>query len=426
MQNMKPPRVFYGWWIVVASIFGLIVCNGPFVYTMSVFMPSLINEFGWGRGDISLSLTFHTLANAAAMPIAGKLVDRFGARRVLLPAILVWGIGVGLISVIPGALWALYAMFFVLGIATSGATPLPYGRMISAWFNQRRGLALGLAMSGTGLGTLIIPILAQRLIDTFDWRMAFAGIGALILVVAVVIVIPIVRDTPEEMGSSPDNLPADQDFDGEDQTTVPGFSSTAVLKQRQFWLITAAFSIVAMTVLGTAAHLFPLLVDSGIEPTTAAMGVSTMGLALLLSRVWAGYLLDRYFAPYVAIGFICGPILGCLLFASGVTGSLAFVAAIGIGLGIGAEIDMIAYFIGRYFGLRSFGVLYGYLFGAFLVGGGIGPPLLGYGYDILGTYAAPLYMCAVAAAVACLLLAILGPYPKSFDEDPLARHEQAN
>lgn len=258
---MKSSRIFYGWWIVVASILGLMVGNGPVVYTVTVFIPPLVDEFGWGRGDISMSVTFHTVANAIAMPIAGKLVDKFGARRVLAPSILVWGIGVGLISMIPGSLWALYAMFLLLGIVTSGATPLPYGRAISSWFNRRRGLALGLGMAGTGLGTLILPIFSQQLIDAYGWRMAFAGIGTLIFGVGILIVIPLIRDTPEELGLTPDNLPVDPQTVGARPATTPGPTSSAALRTRQFWLMAAAFSIVAMTVVGTAAHLFPLLID---------------------------------------------------------------------------------------------------------------------------------------------------------------------
>ena len=407
---MNSPRVFYGWWIVAATVAGLMVCNGPVIYSMTVFIPPLIDEFGWGRGDISLALTFHLLANAIVMPIAGTLVDRFGARRVLTPTILAWGLGIALISIIPGSLWALYAIFFILGIITSGATPLPYGRAISAWFNRRRGLAIGVGMSGTGLGTLLLPVLSQQLIEGFGWRLAFAGIGALIFAVGVFIVIPLFRDTPEESGLTADNLPVDQQLDSNLQITPPGVTAKAALRMREFWIMAFAFPAVAMTVIGTAAHMVPMLVDRGITPGNAVINISVMGFTLLLARVWAGYLLDRYFAPYVAIGFICGPIVGCLLLAGGAAGPLAVVAAIGIGLGIGAEVDFIAYLISRYFGLKSFGVLYGIFFGTFLVGGSVGPPLMGYGYDLWSSYIFVLYFFAAVTLIACILLATLGPY----------------
>jgi len=398
---MKSSRIYYGWWIVVASVLGLMVCNGPVIYTFTIFIPPLVEEFGWGRGDISLATTFHLIANALAMPFAGKLVDSYGVRRVLVPSILIWGIGVAMVGAIPASLLALYAIFVFIGIVTSGASPLPYGRAIASWFDRRRGLALGLAMSGTGLGTLMMPILAQHLIDGYGWRLAFTAIGALVIAVALLFVIPLMRDKP-----APDSTDAPLD------SAPPGMSVAASLRTKQFRLMGIAFFLVAMTVVGTAAHLFPLLVDRGMAPGTAALSVSVLGVTLLLGRIWAGYLMDRFFAPYVAIGFIFGPIIGCILLASGASGPLAFVAAVGIGLGIGAEVDFIAYLISRYFGLKSFGSLYGYLFGAFLVGGGIGPPLMGYAHDLWGTYTYVLTLFAVLPVGACLLLSRLGPYPQ--------------
>jgi len=395
--------------LVAASVFGLLICNGPIVYSFTVFIPTLVEEFGWQRGPVSLSITFHTLANAAALPFAGHLVDRFGARRVLLPAILLWGSGVGMLCLLPGKLWAFYAAFAGLGIVTSGCTPLPYGRAISAWFNKRRGLALGIAMSGVGFGTLLLPIFANYMIETYDWRAAFAGIGALICLIGLVMVFPVFRNSPEEKGLTPDG---DEPVETAAARTVVGFSWREAFTTRAFWLMAIAFACVSMAVIGTSAHLVPILRDGGLSPSKAALGVSTLGISLLLGRVWAGYLMDHYFAPYVAIGAICGPILGCLLLASGTTGALAFVAAAGIGLGVGAEVDMIAYMTSRYLGLRAFGVIYGTLFGIFLIGGGVGAPLMGYGFDTYGTYTNVLIFFTCACVLACILLLRLDPYPE--------------
>lgn len=417
----NPGRVFYGWWVVLASTFGLIVCNGPVVFTFTVFIPPLIEEFGWSRGDVSLSLTFHTVANAIAMPFAGVLLDRFGARWVLSRSITLWGVGVALLYAIPGSLWAFYAAFALLGVVASGSTPLPYGRAISSWFDARRGLALGIATSGTGLGTLIIPVFANGMINSAGWRIAFAGIGALILAVGLFIVLPLFRDSSSDSGESTGADTASAQTSSAHVASEDGLTYREALRDRNFWLMASAFSIVAITVFGTAAHLVPMLVDTGIPGTKAVFAVSTLGISLLAGRIWAGYLLDRHFAPYVAIAFFCGPIVGCLIFASGAGGILPFLAAAAVGLGIGAEVDMIAYFLGRYLGLRAFGVLYGLLFGGYLFAGGIGPPLMGYGYDASGSYAGVLYGFAVSTAFACILLSRMGPYPTSFSAYGAAR-----
>lgn len=378
------------------------------VYSFTVFMPPLIEEFGWTRGPVSLALTFHMVANALTMPFAGRLVDRLGARRVVLPSIALWGSGVGLLYFIPGELWILYVGFAYLGVVASGCTPLPYGRAIATWFNRRRGLALGIAMSGVGLGTLLLPMFARHMIVSFGWRIAFAGVGALMCMVGLFIIFPLFRDSPGEMGLAPDGDPVASDAA---PIVESGFTMRQAFRARAFWLMAAAFSAVAMAVLGTGAHLVQILTDGGFSPEKAVLGVSTLGVAVLLGRVATGYLLDRYFAPYVAVGALCGPIIGCLLFASGTTGPLAFVAAAGIGIGVGAEVDMIAYMTSRYLGLRAFGVIYGVLFGVFLAGGGLGAPLMGYGFDSYGNYSAVLILFAAGCVFACLLLLRLGPYP---------------
>jgi nitrate/nitrite transporter NarK len=153
-----------------------------------------------------------------------------------------------------------------------------------------------------------------------------------------------------------------------------------------------------------------LLTDRGISAQSAAFATSLFGGALLFGRVWAGHLLDRFFAPYVAMGFFLVPALGLFLLWSGAAGGWAFVAAILVGMGLGAEVDMIAYLVGRYFGLLAFGEIYGYLFAAFAIGGGLGPFLMGSGFDATGSYSLALGMFVVMTLVASGLMPQLGPY----------------
>ena len=137
-----------------------------------------------------------------------------------------------------------------------------------------------------------------------------------------------------------------------------------------------------------------------------------MGLALIGGRVVAGYLLDKFFAPYVAIAFLCGPIAGMLLLSQGGTGPLAVLSALLLGLGVGAEVDLIAYLVSRYFGLKAFGEIYGYLFGVFIVGTGVGPLIMGIGFDSFGAYRPMLIAFAILLGLSCLLMLRLGEYPE--------------
>jgi len=161
---------------------------------------------------------------------------------------------------------------------------------------------------------------------------------------------------------------------------------------------------------GCLMHLVPLLTDHGVSPQNAALAASLLGAALLLGRVGAGYLLDRFFASAVALCFFCGATLGFVLLWGGATGELVFAAAFLVGLGMGAEGDIIAYLVSRYFGLRAFGEIYGYAFAAFTLGGVVGPLLMGMGFDATGSYRLVLGVFVVTSLIAAGLMTRLGPY----------------
>jgi MFS family permease len=175
-------------------------------------------------------------------------------------------------------------------------------------------------------------------------------------------------------------------------------------------VLVSAFFLMSASVHGCLIHLVPLLTDRGVSPQLAAMATSLFGGALLIGRVGAGYLLDRFFASTVAVTFFCGATLGLVLLWSGASGATAFFAAFCVGLGMGAEGDIIAYLIGRYFGLRSFSEIYGYAFGAFTLGGVVGPLLMGKAFDSTGSYTIGLGIFVVASVVAAGLMTRLGPY----------------
>jgi MFS family permease len=161
---------------------------------------------------------------------------------------------------------------------------------------------------------------------------------------------------------------------------------------------------------GCLIHLVPLLTDRGISPQSAALAASLLGGALLLGRVGAGYLLDHFVASAVASTFFCGAAFGFVLLWSGMTGGLAFAAAFLVGLGMGAEGDIIAYLVSRYFGLLAFGEIYGYAFAAFTLGGVVGPLLMGLGFDSTGSYRLVLGIFVLASLAAAVLMTRLGPY----------------
>lgn len=404
-------KIFHGWWIVLATVVGLLLSIAPvFSFTLGVFIKPLSQEFNWSRAEISLGYALCTLMGAGAMPIVGRLVDRYGGRKVAAPSLLLFGLCLTSLYVLSDRIWHLYGICLAIGLFSSGSTPLPYSRVISLWFDRRRGLALGLSMAGVGLGTFIMPSLAQALVTAVGWRAAYVFLGLLVIALGVPIVGLLLKETPEMLGVGPDGEPITHAGGAKSRVREPGLSGHEAWHTGTFWLLAAAFFLVAMTTNGCVVHLVPLLTDRGISAQSAAFATSLFGGALLFGRVWAGHLLDRFFAPYVAMSFFLAPALGLFLLWSGAAGSWAFVAAILVGMGLGAEVDMIAYFVGRYFGLLAFGEIYGYLFAVFAIGGGVGPLLMGRSFDATGSYSLVLAAFAVMTLIAAGLMTQLGPY----------------
>jgi MFS family permease len=409
MSNQRP-RIFYGWVAVFTAGIGLLLGYAPvFVYSFSVFIKSLAQDFHSSRTSISFAFTLANIMQSVGAPLIGRLVDRFGAHKVIVPSTVIFGLVLISFKYFSTSLWQLYAFFIVIGFIGTGTAPVPYGIVVSRWFDKRRGLALGLMMMGLSCGAILLPPIAQRLIHLFGWRTAYAIVGFAVLAVSVPVVGIFLKDSPEKMGLQPDGAP-DLNTGSEARNNEQGVSWSVARREPAFWFLASAFFLVGASVHACVIHLVPMLTDHGISVERAAFASSLLGVALLIGRVFAGYFLDRYFGPYVAILLFSGVAVGISLLWTGAGGTLALLAAFLVGLGMGAEADIIAYLTSRYFGLRSFGEIYGYLFASFTLAGALGPVLMGVGFDHLGSYRAPLLFFLAATLVATALLTRLGPY----------------
>jgi MFS family permease len=409
-MSSQRPRIFYGWVIVFTAGIGLLLGYAPvFVYSFSIFIKSLAQDFHSSRTSISFAFTLANLMQSVCAPLFGRLVDRFGARKVVVPSTVIFGLVLISFKYSSTSIWHLYAFFIVIGLIGTGTAPVPYGIVVSRWFDKRRGLALGLMMLGLSSGAILLPPIAQHLIIRFGWRTAYAVVGFVVLVVSVPIVGIFLKDSPEKMGLQPDGV-LNLTTRSAERSNEPGVTWRVARRQPTFWFMASAFFLVGASVHACVIHLVPMLTDHGISVERAAFASSLLGVALLIGRVFSGFFLDRFFGPYVAILLFSGVAVGISLLWAGVGGGLALLAAFLVGLGMGAEADIIAYLTGRYFGLRSFGEIYGYLFATFTLAGALGPVLMGVGFDHLGSYRAPLLFFLVATLVATALLTRLGPY----------------
>jgi predicted MFS family arabinose efflux permease len=388
------------WWVVVGAVTGLFVCNGPVLaFTFGVFLKPIMADMHWDRGTASFALSFGEILGALTVPVLGVMMDRWSIRRVALPGIVVFAACLGLLGLTPHSLLIFVIFFTMASIAGEIQCPLGYTKAIAAWFDRRRGLALGIALAGVGLGGMFVPQIAQALIASIGWRGAYACLGVLTIAIAFPAVGLWIREP--------------QPGEGEHRAAQPvhlrGLTAGEAARTGRFWLLAAAFFLVAMALLGSSAHVVPLLTDRGLSPVAATATFGLFGLATLIGRVVTGYLVDRVFAPYIAAVFWFAPIAGFALLMSG-TGLLPAIGVFTIGLGLGGEVDMLAFLNSRYFGQRAFGQLYGYFFMSFALGGACGRFLGGYLFDVAGSYGPALAGAAGALVIAVGLLSRLGPY----------------
>jgi MFS family permease len=405
--NGKRTRFFYGWLVVATAALGLFFGVPVAVYSFSVSLRPLMQQFHAGRAAVSLAYTLGAIAGAISVPLVGWLVDRCGARRVILIATGIFGMMLLSNKFFSDSIYHFYIFYALLGIALQGVGPVPYGDVVCHWFDRRRGLALGLMMLGIGLGAMIMPSLAQQLIAAFGWSKAYGILGGAVLVIAIPSVAVFLKERPEDLGLTADGAPKKTITANEYSTQ--GVSAREAWRTKTFWLMVCAIVLVSASVQGCVLHLASMFSDRGMNPQTAALAASLAGAAVLLGRVGTGYLLDQIFAPYLAAAFFASSSLGIAMLWLG-SPSIAFVGAFLVGLGLGAEVDLIAYLTSRYFGLRAFGTIYSLIFASFVLAGALGPLIMGAGFDQTGSYARTLVGFLAATLVAAALIIRVGPY----------------
>jgi MFS family permease len=404
-------KIFYGWWIVLAAGVGLFMGYGPIiVYTFSVFFRSLSQEFNFSRAETSLAFSLSLVVMCGAMPLVGRLVDRFGARKVIVPSVSIFGLCLISFYFISAGLWEFYAIYLLMGVVGGGTAPVPYSRVVSHWFDRRRGLALGLTMVVGGVGSFIMPSLAYALIAAVGWRAAYVLLGLMVIVITIPVVSLFLKETPQMMGLLPDGEMIGPAGAKKQSSQESGMSGREARHTSTFWLMCGTFFLLSTSINGCLIHLVPMLTDRGVSAQSAAFATSILGGATLLGRVGSGYLLDRLFASYVAVCFFGGAALGIFLLWSNAAGGLVFMAAVLIGLGNGAEGDIMAYQTSRYFGLRAFGEVYSYVLAAYTLGGVVGPLLMGVGFDSTGSYRPVLGTFLLATLIGTGIMTRLGPY----------------
>jgi MFS family permease len=367
-----------------------------------IFARAVAGEFGWTRSMASLSYSASMMGLTVGSPLVGMLMDRFGVRRVIVTLGLAYGLAVICMSLQNGdkALWI--GLSALVGIFGAAVSVVGYLAVLPQWFDRRLGLALALAMCGLGIGTTIMPSLVQALVSEFGWRAAYVALGAgsIPLTLLACLLLKERKRAPRSVHRV-DVEPAD------------GLSLAEAAKTYRLWAIWFIFLIGSSCTLALVPHLPTMLADRGFSAADAARGASMLGTGLLAGRLLTGVLLDRIHAPYVTCLFFVAGAIGILLLRASHDLPALMVAAGLVGLTIGAEGDLISYMVRSYFGLRSFGTLYGLCFCGYGFGAVIGPVAIGTYFDRYGSYDLPLMMLPCTLLIASLLTLTLGRYRRS-------------
>jgi len=378
------------WQVVLLAGLAISVgMTGIGFYSLGLFVAPLQAEYGWSRAAVSGAATFEQLGIFLSAPVVGRLADRFGARPVAIVSFLLTPPAFYALSLAGPSVWSWYGLWLLVSIAGCGTTPAIWARVVSMRFDAGRGLALGLMLVGTGVASILSPMLLGPVIAAHGWRVAVMAMAAIVLVVG----LPVSLLTPRErMVTTADEAPRPRGH---------------FERNRQSLTLLAVALLLGAIVAGLIVPLVPMLIDGGMDMASAAGIAAQLGVAVLATRIIAGVLFDRFHAPFVAAILLLSPVIASAIL---LYGGPVFLAALMLGVAAGAEVDMLAYLTGRYVRMDNLGASYGLVLGFFCLGAAFGPLLFGWSVDLTGDYDFILALSAVMLLAVVAAIATLGKY----------------
>jgi MFS family permease len=413
MTDSIPPRVFYGWWIVLAAFLNLFFAVGIVFYGFPVFYPSLVDSLHFSRQQATTGMFLGFAAVAPLLGLlVGALIDRLGARLAIL-----LGTGfVGASLLLMGSINSLrqyYLLCFteVLGYVLAG--PIPNQVLIANWFRAMRGRAMGYAYLGLGFGGAVSPLLVHWLIEAFGWRRAFEVIGSLIVATLVPIGIWVTRSAPHDLGLLPDGAssgPATQ------AAGMPSRTVREAIGTANFWLLLLGSTLV-IGVIGTViSHFILFLKDEGYSSGWASRALSILLLSSLAGRVIVGYVADWFSRKNVMALFYFTLALAIpLLFSHHQTRAVIGFAVL-FGFAMGADYMLIPLVAVDCFGLSALGKILALIIMADSLGQTFGPVMAGRIFDLRHSYDLA-WLIVTAAGIVGAAAVLLISSPMSSDAD---------
>lgn len=414
------PKIFYGWWIAVGAAIAHGMSGGFYAYGFSTFFMPLVEEFGWSRTLVSAAFSLSHIEGGLLGPIGGFLIDKFGPKKIMILGVTVMGVGYLWLSQID-SLVAFY-LAFILFIATGATIGLQQCGLVATanWFVRKRGTAMGIVLTGVGLGGTVVPLLGW-LVAHYSWRPAAIITGLLVFIIGIPVAL-VLRHKPEPYGYLPDNAveeitkvkkPEETEVNrsqpvatSEERVSLKDtdFTPRQALRTKAFWLIAVVFGLRQFAIGGVIIHQIPFLTGLGISPELAASMLGSIALVSILGRLGFGRMADIIDKRYTMAICLALMALSCFILANAQSWwyLVAFIILFSPGYGGGAAL---MYAIrGEFFGRQHFGTISGFMDFAQMWGIVSGPTFAGWIFDVTGSYGIAFTSFAIASAIATILV----------------------
>jgi MFS family permease len=376
-------RIHYAWWIVVAGFLLNLAGIGIIMNSMGVFFKPVIESLGFTRGSFALYFTIAALAMMVMAPLMGKLLERYDIRLVMGICTTLMTVSFALFSQCR-TLAQFYTLSIFMGIGSAGTHIIPVSMMVTNWFEEKRGLAMGIVFAATGIGGFIFNPFSNWLIENHGWENAYLTLGIIVGICTIPMALFVVRVRPSDKGLAP--YGAEAGSAAHKEAAASGFTAREALRAPAFWLLAGMILFIAVANMGVLHHIVPYLTDIGISPSTAAALMSLHMAVLVVGKLVMGDLADRIglmrslIACIVGLTVSIGLLYGAAVFWVAVAFNVLF------GFAISVRTVLPPLMTASCLGQKHFGVIYGFLNVFTTLGSAIGVPLSGFIHDWTQSY----------------------------------------
>ena len=388
-------RINYGW-IVVACSLVILVAFGTLTGTFSIFLEPLANEFGWERGALSAAFSICAFLGGFFAIATGRLTDRYGPRLLVTITGIITGI-IMLCMAKVSMLWQVYLLWGVLGAVAMSCCIVPISSTIPRWFTAKRGMAISMGIIGMALGGVIWPVLAQSLINSFEWQQAFRIMG-IVAFICIIIPAQFLKSAPAQIQSA-----------GAGITEKPAIESLTLkqsIKTTRFWIFGIILLLHNFYIMMILVHLVPYATDTGISALTAASALSVFVAVSLGAQLVAAFIVDKLGGVKVVVFSLAAAMLSLLLLPFTINAALIFLFAVILGI-TGAMNTLQMIVAVELFGTKYIGSVLGVVLFFGTLGGALGPLFAGGIYDTAGSYMPAFITCSCIGVTVFILSLVL-------------------